>query len=184
MCDWSIPCCLAIKILGKVFNHSKDIYVLTVYLPPEHSTFLKSTNTDPFLLLTQAYNKVPPDAFTILMGDFNAHTNQPSGSLPHIHPEILPHLQCNTTTVDPPSRISMDHREVDSYGHQLLQFCANRQLTILNGCTSGDTQGFFTYEMGNIRSIIDYSIVSQSLWPLVHNFQIGLHNSVLSDHSL
>ena len=45
-------------------------------------------------------------------------------------------------------------------------------------------QGHFTYEMGNTCSIIDYSIVSQAIWPYVWNFQIATHDPILSDHSL
>ena len=175
MCDWSNPSCLTIK---------KDIYIITVYLPPEHSSYLKSTNTDPFLLLSQTYSKIPKDAHIILMGDFNAHTGQSNGTSPLIHTKVIPHPQTNSEDIEPSKRKSLDHSKVDTYSHQLLQFCDHRNLTILNGCTPGDSQGQFTYERGNTCSVIDYSIVSQSLWPHVRNFQIAGHNSILSDHSL
>ena len=51
-------------------------------------------------------------------------------------------------------------------------------LTILNGCTPGDSQGHFTYEKGNIRSVIDYCDTSPSLTPLIQNFQIGYDQSL------
>ena len=51
MCDWSSPCCLAIKISGPAIGQVSDLYILTVYLPPEHSSYLKSTRTDPFAVL-------------------------------------------------------------------------------------------------------------------------------------
>ena len=86
--------------------------------------------------------------------------------------------------IEPTKHKSLDHRKVDSYGRQLLQFCDHRNLTILNGCTTGDSQGQFTYEVGNTCSVIDYSIVSQSLWPHIKNVQVANHNSILSDHSL
>ena len=66
----------------------------------------------------------------------------------------------------------------------MLQFCNDRNLSILNGCAPGDTQGYFTYEKGLCRSVIDYGIVSQSMWPCVRSFQVGVHNSILSDHSI
>ena len=83
-----------------------------------------------------------------------------------------------------PARLSLDKRPIDSYGRQLLQFCNDRNLSILNGCAPGDTQGYFTYEKGLCRSVIDYGLVSQSMWPCVRNFQVGAHNSILSDHSI
>ena len=73
---------------------------------------------------------------------------------------------------------------MDSYGRQLLQFCNDRSLSILNGCTPGDTHGYFTYEKGLCQSVIDYGLVSQSIWPCVRSFQVGVHNSILSDHSI
>ena len=81
-------------------------------------------------------------------------------------------------------QLSLDKRPVDSYGRQLLQFCNDRNLSILNGCAPGGTQGYFTYERGLCRSVIDYGIVSQSIWPCVRSFQVGVHNSILSDHSI
>ena len=118
------------------------------------------------------------------MGDFNAHLDQENSSYPHVPSELLPGLNFDLPSADPPARASLDTRKVDSYGRKLLQFCGDRDLTILNGCTPGDSQGYFTYEKGPIRSVIDYAIVSQSIWPLVRNFQVDQHNSILSDHSL
>ena len=86
MCDWSNPCCLAIKIKAATISLHQDLYVLTVYLPPEHSSYLKSTNMDLFLLLANAFSKIPQEAPVVIMGDFNAHTNNQSGALPRYPP--------------------------------------------------------------------------------------------------
>ena len=120
MCEWSNPCCLAIKIKASVFHLPTDLYVLTIYLPPEHSSYLKSTNTDPFLLLDQAFNKIPPSSNTILMGDFNAYTSNQSRALPHIHPDVLPQFDAESQSANPSQRNSLDHRAVDNYGRLLL----------------------------------------------------------------
>ena len=185
MCDWSSPCCLAIKISGSPIGQPSDLYILTVYLPPEHSSYLKSTKTDPFAVLNQACSHIPPNAHTLLMGDFNAHTATATGATPYVRHDLLPsHHDDVTPPHSPPPRASRDTRPIDKYGKHLLQLCANRNYTILNGCTPGDSQGQYTYERGNIGSIIDYGITSPSLWPFVCTFRVGLHNSVLSDHSI
>ena len=80
--------------------------------------------------------------------------------------------------------MSLDQRNIDMYGKKLLQICHTHNLSILNGCTPGDSQGHFTYERGTIRSVTDYGIVSSSLRLSVRNFQIGLQTSIPSDHSL
>ena len=138
----------------------------------------------PFDLLHLTQQRIPPLAHVVWMGDFNAHLDQANSSSPHVSSDLLPALNCDLPSADPPARKSLDTRKVDSYGRKLLQFCGDRDLTILYGCTPGDSQGFFTYEKGLVRSVIDYAIVSQSLWPLVRNFQVDYHNPVLSDHSL
>ena len=88
MCDWSSPCCLAIKITGSAVGQPSDLYILTVYLPPEHSSYLKSTQTDPFAVLNQASSHIPTTSHTLLMGDFNAHTA--TGATPYVRHDLLP----------------------------------------------------------------------------------------------
>ena len=114
------------------------------------------------------------------MGDFNAHTSTASGATPYIRHDILPYSDGAPHPHEPPPRTSLDHRPIDKYGKQLLQLCDNHNYTILNGCTLGDSQCQYTYEKGAIRNVIDYGIVSPNPRPFVRNFQVGLHNSVLS----
>ena len=183
MCDWSNPSCLAIRIQWSVLNYEKDLYVIMVYIPPEGSTYLKANAIQPFDLLKSSYAKIPPDAHVVLLGDFNAHINSQSGDNPTTHPSVLPEIGL-TSSYNQPARLSLDKRPVYSNGRQLLQFCNDRNLSILNRCAPWDTQGYFTYEKGLCRSVIDYGLVSQSMWPCVRSFQVGVHNSILSDHSI
>ena len=106
-----------------------------------------------------------------------------SGDNPPIHTSVLPEMDL-TSSYNQPARLSLDKRPVDSYGRQLLQFCNDYNLSILNGCAPGDTQGYFTSEKGLCQSVIDYGLVSQSMWPCIRSFQVGVHNSILSDHSI
>ena len=184
MCEWSKPCCLTLRVNGSALHLSQDLYIVTVYIPPENNSYLKSTGINLFDLLLQTQHHIPPLSHVIWMGDFNAHLDQENSSSPHVPTELLPTLNFDLPSADPPARTSLDTRKVDSYGRKLLQFCGDRDLTILNGCTPGDSQGFFTYEKGPIRSVMDYAIVSQSIWSLVRNFQVDQHNPILSDHSL
>ena len=183
MCDWSNPSCLTIKIKGSVLNYKNDLHVIMVYIPPEGSSYLKANAIQPFDLFKESYDKIPPEAHTVLMGNFNAHTNSQSGDNPRIHPSVLSEMDLDSSN-NQPARLSLDKRPADSYGRQLLLFCSDQNLSILNGCAPGDTQGYFTYERGLCRSVIDYGIVSQSIWSCVRSFQVGIHNSMLSDHSI
>ena len=89
MFDWLNPSCLTIRIKGSVLNYENYLYVMTVYIPPERSSYLKANAVQPFDLLKASYDKIPSKAHTVLMGDFNAHTNSQSGDNPRIHPSVL-----------------------------------------------------------------------------------------------
>ena len=180
MCDWSNTSCLTIKIKGSVLHYEHDLYVITVYIPSEGSSYLKGNAIQTF---EESYDKIPLEAHTVLMGDFNAHTNSQSGKNPQIYHSILSDMDVDISN-NQPGCLSLDKRPLDSYRQQLLQFCSYRNLPILNGCAPGDTQGYFTYQKRATISVIDHGIVSQSIWPCIRHFQAEVHNSILSDHSI
>ena len=123
MCEWSNPCCLTIRVNGAALDLAHDLYIVTVYVPPENSSYLKSTGTDPFDLLHLTQQRIPPLAHVVWMGDFNAHLDQANSSSPHVSSDLLPALNCDLPSADPPARKSLDTRKVGSYGRKLLQFC-------------------------------------------------------------
>ena len=51
------------------------------------------------------------------------------------------------------------------------------QLRILNGCTLVDTQGMFTLYKYNGNSVVDYTIMSESLLPQILYFNVSLNRS-------
>ena len=54
MCDWSNPSCLALRISGSILNYERDLYVLTVYIPP-----LRPTPSNPLICLRPATVRSP-----------------------------------------------------------------------------------------------------------------------------
>ena len=42
MCEWSNPFCLTICVNGAALDLAHDLYIVTVYVPPENSSYLKS----------------------------------------------------------------------------------------------------------------------------------------------
>ena len=62
---------------------------MAVYIPPEHGSYIKSTKLDPFAAISQAYQKFPPSAHNVLMGDFNAHKGQSPETRPRLVDEQL-----------------------------------------------------------------------------------------------
>ena len=109
MCEWSTPCCLTIRVNGPALDLSQDLYIVTVYVPPENSSYLKSTGVNPFDMLLQTQHHIPPLSHVIWMGDFNAHLDQENSSSPHVPSELLPALNFDLPSADPTARTSLRH---------------------------------------------------------------------------
>ena len=74
-------------------------------------------------------------------------------------------------------------KHIDARGRDLLDFCIESQMRILNGRTFGDTQGMFTSYKYNGNSVVDYMMASENLLSQVLYFNVGLNRPRLSDHS-
>ena len=71
---------------------------------------------------------------------------------------------------------------LDPKGKELLDLCKTNELCIVNGRKTGDVLGNFTSFQSGGNSVIDYGIVSQSLFDSVISFNVGKFQPWLSDH--
>ena len=76
-----------------------------------------------------------------------------------------------------PYRNSMD-KEVNNYGLRLIELCKNSNLCILNGRGSSQSSQNFTCKDA---SVVDYFIISYSLFQNVIDFQILFMDLMLTD---
>ena len=83
---------------------------------------------------------------------------------------------------DVPNRNSEDKVPADHRGKELLELCKSLQLVILNGRKIGDLFGKFTSLQWNGNSVVDYVLVSKSIYSSITYFQIGNFIPWLSDH--
>ena len=83
---------------------------------------------------------------------------------------------------DVPNRNSEDKVPADHRGKELLELCKSLQLVILNGRKIGDLFGKFTSLQWNGNSVVDYVLVSKSLYSSITYFKIGNFIPWLSDH--
>ena len=83
---------------------------------------------------------------------------------------------------DIPPRSTMD-KVLNARGKELLDICKTLDLCILNGRKTGDILGNFTSFQPRGNSVIDYGIISQSLFDYVTSFNVGNFMPWLSDHS-
>ena len=58
-------------------------------------------------------------------------------------------------------------------GKEVIDLCKTYNLCIINGRKTGDHLGNFTSFQPGGNSVIDYTIVSQSLFPNILTFRVG-----------
>ena len=165
------------------FGFEKDIYLGTVYIVPEGSTYLKY---DEFNLLYQQILKVPDDSEIALCGDFNARTGitpdfdlhfngSNAGLNQFLPPDDLGvyHLINEMCQRGTHTRASRDKTIVNRHGIHLLEFCKSAGMLILNGRLGRDKGiGEFTRDDTTGKSVVDYVISTPTLLKLVTDFLV------------
>ena len=73
---------------------------------------------------------------------------------------------------------------INEYGKQLLDICTSCQLRIFNGRKFGDLSGKYTCHKYNGSSVVDYCIVSDSMYSEITHFKVHPWLPLLSDHSM
>ena len=119
----------------------------------------------------------------LMAGDFNARTGSASGRCledfndvldASLQPDPRPSHTMN-------SRISADNQPACAFGKTLLELCETCDLSILNGCAPGDTNGRMTCNTAQGSSVVDYFLTSGSLTKTVLSMAVG-DKCAESDH--
>ena len=113
----------------------------------------------------------------MICGDFNART---SFTPDYYEADHLPVYQ--SYAVDLPSipKVSKD-TVIDSRGKHCLTFCIGNQIRILNGRCFGDMFGHYTCYTPNGASVVDYTMVSESILDKVLYFHVSDFLATISD---
>ena len=173
---------LWLKFNKTFFNTEKDLYICTAYLAPQNSSFFSWQNIDVLDILECEVEKYSNLGLVTICGDLNARTQCKSDIISDDSDNFIP-LPSNYVVQDSThlsERNNLDSVE-NQYGIWLVNLCISKQLVILNGRTTGDTVGNYTYYGPNGSSTIDYFIVHESLFKNVNYLKI-LELTTLSDH--
>jgi hypothetical protein len=81
-----------------------------------------------------------------------------------------------------PARANSDAKAPCEVGRRLVEMCVASKCVMLNGRAPGDEEGVSTFVGAQGSSVIDYGIVSRSLFPCVSTFAVE-DNFGLSDHN-
>ena len=177
--DISNEYCLWCKLDRKYYNYDEDVYIGITYIPPMESSREKRLDTDHFKILHNKLANIKSEQI-ILIGDFNARTNNYEDRIPNNDKDFLeveaPGIKTSRTV---PKRNNQDQK-ANKYGKKLVDLCIATDSYILNGRTLGDVQGKFTCYQPGGTSTVDYAIVTESLMDYVETFEVKTPS--LSDH--
>ena len=174
--------------LDKSFFHLEDdIFICSVYIPPNNSSREKTRDFDAFTSLEEHIVKYCAYGQVILCGNFNARTGLESDFFETSNNNFPIDLNIcfdNSVTSDKYNhRNNRDSDTINTSGRKLLEVCKTFNLRFLNGRSRGDNFGQYTCFRPNGKSVIDYFTTSIDLLNRVHLFKVR-HLTEFSIHSL
>ena len=154
--------------LDKSFFHLEDdIFICSVYIPPNNSSREKTGDFDAFTSLEEHIVKYCAYGQVILCCDFNARTGLESDSFETSNNNLPIDLNIcfdNSITSDKYNqRNNRDSDTINTSDRKLLEVCETFNLRFLNGTCCGDNFGQYTCFRPNGKSVIDYFITSIAL---------------------
>ena len=166
------------KLDKKFFGFNNDVYIGSVYIPPETSSKEIRIKKDHYKSLIETTLLMGGDSNKILIGDFNARTHNITDTLvKEKHDKDLGlEFYSKISTI----RNNKD-KTVNNYGNKLIEYCTATRSYIVNGRTIGDIEGKFTCHQPGGSSTVDYAIVSEDMKKYVQSFEV-LDPDTGSDH--
>ena len=155
--------------------HKISLVVGGVYIPGCNSKFSHIYDYDIIsedIIFINSKFKCP----FVLLGDFNSRTGKLDDFLSQNKAkESLNNMGLET------QRFNLDEK-IDTHGRNLINLCNDFNLCILNGRFGNDKKvGQFTCIKTIGQSLVDYIVVSTSLFPSVLNFHVDKYDNCMSD---
>ena len=142
----------------------KDVLYANAYIPPEGSPYYSSSGNDSdgiAILEDSIIDNVllDNDVYVLLNGDLNSRTSNVAQPVSNDEDTFYDSVHSEDTV----TRHSQD-KTINTFGSSLLYTCSALDLCILNGTCNGDRHGGYTYISDNGCSVIDYFLMSRSLY--------------------
>ena len=154
---------LAIVLDKTFFRRKRNVLLITCYIPPSNSSYLKKHDRDPFNDLTTLLEEVEGQYEIILCGDFNSRCQSLNES--NLCTEIPGILTGNE--IDDQHNGLLDRNNKDkstnSYTNTFMDLVTQSNLSIRNGRSLGDIFGEFTHVGYNGASTVDYFLASSTI---------------------
>ena len=171
-----------IKLDKSFYGLEKNLYIGTIYIPPEHSSLNLKRNFDIWNSLEEDITKFSEDGYIYLQGDFNSRTSNTPDFVQNDSLQYIPLPNSYICDSDINLRNNLD-KSVNAYGYQLSSLCVALGLRILNGRFLGDSQGNFTSFQYNGCSVVDYGIICRNILDKINYFKVH-PLTTFSDHCM
>ena len=172
---------LAIILDKSFFSLKKDTLLITCYIPPQSSKYLRKNEIQPFDDLNSLLCETADKFDMIICGDFNSRTQTINDSLlcnsiPGID------MSCNSDNTDQniPPRNNKDTHQ-NGYTASFMDILSQADLRIANGRCLGDIYGELTCVNYNGASTVDYFVLNRQLLTSVISLKVRPLNE-FSDH--
>ena len=160
---------ILIRLDKTLFNFSRDVIFINVYVPPENSPAYDGERGSLSVVLESCFAELSTlNVELILSGDLNARTANLNDYI--VCKDDVKELQEIYELIDGDigiERISED-KITNKFGHELLNFCKVHSLYIANG-RFGDLSSMSTFINRNGQSLIDYFVVSKNVFWKIYN---------------
>ena len=178
------------RIKKSLIAQEKNVLIASVYFPPDGSRFYDDHCYDYLVRSIHKHHDIENDLM-LIVGDFNSR----SGILNDIEKTDLSLLKHATTCPEiyeatdtrrllemndvPLKQSSQDKGRPNALGYQLIDFCKNNDMIILNGRLGSDKG------VGKVTSkewsVLDYAIASPLMLPYIRKFEILDFDPIYSD---
>lgn len=175
-----------IKLRDKIAS-DKPFYICLCYVLPSGTTRNSMVDYCVFDRLLDTIVDIESkqaDCSFVICGDMNARTREDPDYVVDDNIQHVPLPEEYILDDEIPPRVSCDKTGYNSNGQQLLDFCKQTSLRIVNGRYGADKMvGNFTCTTSRGQSVVDYVLASKHVLNEIVSFEVGEPN-ILSDHSL
>lgn len=169
------------KLDKDFFQFKEDVYLCCVYFWPDDSTAARLIDVDLFDLISNDIVSFEQLGSVMLAGDWNARVGNKCDYV--VCDTVVPDIDDNEYHSDLPLARASQDIECNSRGRKMLDLCKANSLRIANGRLGVDSnKGEYTYFSRQSHTTIDYLLLKELDFSLIHEFYIGSFNT-FSDHA-
>ncbi len=162
---------LWVKLDRKFFKRERDMYLACAYLPPQKSSIFSWYDVDVCEMLELDVIRYSNQGDVLICGDLNARVGNIADYIENDNTEYTPLPNMYIPDSFTKKRFTLDQKS-NEYGKWLTELCISAKLAIVNGRCIGDFRGAYTSHQPEGASVVDYNVISKSVFDEVNSFTV------------